>query len=122
MLRRRSAWSWQSGCWRPARRRSSMASKRGSPTIVVTRAVHQAGALTDLLRDKGARVIELPTIAIADPEDWGPFDRALREIDRYQAVLIGSKNAAEAVKARGFTVSIPVCAVGKKTKQQLSSM
>jgi uroporphyrinogen III methyltransferase/synthase len=99
-----------------------MPSRSAELTVVVTRALHQAGGLSQLLWNEGVRVIELPTIAVADPEDWAPFDRALSEIDRYRAVLIGSKNAADAVRARGFSVSIPVCAVGKKTKQLLESM
>ncbi len=101
-----------------------MTSKAGEHrplTVVVTRAVHQAGALSQLLARRGVRVIELPTIAVAEPLDWAPFDRALGEIERYRAVLIGSKNAADAVGARGFTVPIPVCAVGGKTKRHLEA-
>src|SRR5262245_56761907 len=99
-----------------------MTSRGADLTVVVTRALHQAGALTELLREAGVRVIELPVIEVADPEDWGPFDRALVGIDRFDAVLIGSKNAADAVKARGYTVPVPVCAVGTKTKKQLEAM
>jgi uroporphyrinogen-III synthase len=40
-------------------------------TVVVTRAAHQASALTQRLRLLGARVIEVPTIALAPPADGG---------------------------------------------------
>lgn len=40
-------------------------------TVVVTRAEHQSPALTARLRDLGARVVEVPTIAIAPPADGG---------------------------------------------------
>jgi uroporphyrinogen III methyltransferase/synthase len=99
-----------------------MSSSTAELTAVVTRALHQAGALSDLLRDKGVRVIELPTIAVAEPQDWAPFDRAMRAIESFDAVLIGSKNAADAVRARGFSIPIPICAVGKKTKRELEAM
>lgn len=89
--------------------------------IVVTRAPHQAGSLSSLLEERGAEVLNLPTIRIAEPEDWAPVDELLRNIRRYDAVLIGSKNAVEAVKRRGFTVPVPVVAVGRKTKVALST-
>jgi uroporphyrinogen III methyltransferase / synthase len=40
-------------------------------TVVVTRAAHQAPALSAGLRDLGARVIELPVITLAAPADGG---------------------------------------------------
>jgi len=48
--------------------------------VVVTRARAQASALTDLLRDLGAEVVESPVIEVVDPADGGV---ALRDaIDR----------------------------------------
>jgi uroporphyrinogen III methyltransferase/synthase len=40
-------------------------------TVVVTRAAHQASPLTQRLRQLGARVLEVPTIALAPPADGG---------------------------------------------------
>jgi uroporphyrinogen III methyltransferase/synthase len=40
-------------------------------TVVVTRAAHQASPLTEKLRLMGARVLEIPTIALAPPADGG---------------------------------------------------
>ncbi|MHB1775326.1 MAG: uroporphyrinogen-III C-methyltransferase [Acidimicrobiales bacterium] len=40
-------------------------------TVVVTRPPDQAGALSAALADAGARVLELPTIEVAPPEDGG---------------------------------------------------
>ncbi len=40
-------------------------------TVVVTRAAHQASPLTQRLRGLGARVLEVPTIALAPPADGG---------------------------------------------------
>ena len=35
--------------------------------VVVTRAIDQAGSLADALRERGAEVVELPVIVIAEP-------------------------------------------------------
>jgi len=45
-------------------------------TVVVTRASHQAPALSARLRDEGAQVLEVPTVAIAGPADGGAALRA----------------------------------------------
>ena len=39
--------------------------------IVITRAAEQAGQLRALLEAEGATVVEVPTIAVADPPDGG---------------------------------------------------
>ncbi len=40
--------------------------------VVVTRTRNQASALVELLEDRGADVIEIPTIRISDPADIIP--------------------------------------------------
>ncbi|HVA64438.1 MAG TPA: uroporphyrinogen-III synthase [Terriglobales bacterium] len=65
--------------------------------IVVTRALEQAGAWLEHLRALGAEAISLPTIAIAPPEDFGPLDQALRQLDSFQGLIFTSANGV-----RGF--------------------
>jgi uroporphyrinogen III methyltransferase/synthase len=48
--------------------------------ILITRAREQAAELAEPLRALGAETIELPTIAIENPEDWSPLDRAIRQL------------------------------------------
>jgi len=60
--------------------------------IVVTRARDQAGALGAKLRALGAGVVELPTIEIAPAADYGPLDRAVRELDSYEWLIFTSAN------------------------------
>ena len=48
--------------------------------IVVTRARGQADALSAKLRALGADAIELPTIEIRPPADYGPLDRAIANL------------------------------------------
>lgn len=64
-------------------------------TVVVTRAREQASELTTRLQALGASVVELPSIAIADPADGG---RALRDaaarVGSYDWVVLTSANGA----------------------------
>lgn len=67
-------------------------------TAVVTRAAGQNDELVSLLRDRGAEVIELPLIAIEEPEDDGrERDGVLHDLDRFGWLVITSPNGAERV-------------------------
>ena len=68
--------------------------------VVVTRAREQAGDLAHCLETLGARVIECPTIAIADPPDRGAaLGAALGALGEYEWVVFTSANAVERVFA-----------------------
>lgn len=63
-------------------------------TVVVTRARSQAGPLADALSTAGARVVEVPVIEIADPEDGGTVLRqAAARVAGYDWVAFTSANA-----------------------------
>jgi uroporphyrinogen III methyltransferase/synthase len=68
--------------------------------IVVTRAREQARALCDLLEAAGARVLEVPTIAIEPPDSWDALDRALAALPAYHWVVFTSVNGVSAVRQR----------------------
>lgn len=65
--------------------------------VVVTRSRAQAGVFSELLLDEGADVEEFPTIAIADPDDFGPLDRAIEGLSdgSYDWVVFTSANGVE---------------------------
>lgn len=64
--------------------------------IVVTRAPAQASRLTDRLLAAGADVINVPTIAIADPPDGGAaLAAAAAAVPTYDWVVLTSPNGAE---------------------------
>jgi uroporphyrinogen III methyltransferase/synthase len=65
-------------------------------TILVTRAREQADAFSALLRDAGARVLEVPAIAFAPPRSWAPLDAALRRLGEYRFLIFTSVNGAGA--------------------------
>jgi len=62
-------------------------------TIVVTRSPDRAGPFARLLRDRGARVVEFPTIEIIPPESWEDCDNAVRSLSSFDVVIWTSANA-----------------------------
>ena len=68
--------------------------------VLVTRAREQASALSARLRDMGAEPVELPTIRLAPPADYGPLDRAIESLSTYQWVIFTSANGVQYVMRR----------------------
>jgi uroporphyrinogen III methyltransferase/synthase len=68
--------------------------------VVVTRARAQAGELSAELERLGAEVHEFPTIEISPPEDFGPLDAAIRELDSFNLIVFTSVNGVEAFLVR----------------------
>lgn len=69
-------------------------------TVVVTRARAQAGSLTAALEAVGARVVPLPVIESADPDDLEALDRAAAGVAAYDWVVFTSANAVHRFVAR----------------------
>ncbi len=69
-------------------------------TIVVTRSREQASELSRRLQTLGANVIEIPTIAIVPPHSYEPMDAALRELDRFDWLIVTSANTARVIAER----------------------
>ncbi len=74
--------------------------------VLVTRALHQAGKLSDGLRALGVEPVEVPVLEIRPPESFAPLDAALRQIDRYDWLILTSANAARAVAGRAEELRI----------------
>jgi len=68
--------------------------------MVVTRRREQAGELRRALEQKGAKVVELPTIALASPESWAPVDEAIRRLETYDWAVFTSANGVDAFFGR----------------------
>ncbi|MDP8972962.1 MAG: uroporphyrinogen-III C-methyltransferase, partial [Actinomycetota bacterium] len=68
--------------------------------VVVTRARAQAGELSRQLKTLGAEVFEFPTIEIRAPEDFGPLDGAIWELDSFDWIVFTSVNGVEAFMER----------------------
>jgi uroporphyrinogen III methyltransferase / synthase len=78
--------------------------------VLVTRTREQAGTLRVLLEERGAVAIELPTIQVGPPDDWGPVDRAIGRLDRFDWAIFTSVNGVrfffERLAQRGEDVRV----------------
>ena len=91
--------------------------------VLVTRAVHQAGSLAQLLRDEAAQPVLAPTIRIEPPADPSELRRAVKALRRYDWIVLTSANAAEALFAAIVEAGLDsrslgdskLCAIGSKT-------
>ena len=77
-----------------------MSSPLVNRTVVVTRAANQQGEARTLLEAEGARVLDLPALVIGPPDDWGPLDDALDELEDFHWLVFSSTNGVQAVEQR----------------------
>jgi uroporphyrinogen III methyltransferase/synthase len=68
--------------------------------IVITRTREQAGRLREMLEERGALVVEFPTIEIRPPTSWEPLDNAIRRLEEFQYLLVTSVNGVRSFLAR----------------------
>ena len=96
--------------------------------ILVTRAAHQAGDLSRLLRSRWAEPLELPLIELRPCGHKSAVESALRKLFAYDWVIFSSANAVEftfrrigemGLDARVFGAA-RVCAVGPRTAEALA--
>jgi len=91
--------------------------------VLVTRAAHQAGKLSDGLRALGAEPVEVPVLEMQPPESFAPLDQALRQLDSYHWLILTSANTVRALAERAAQLSLPlappaslnVAAIGEAT-------
>lgn len=93
--------------------------------VVVTRARHQAGELTRRMAAAGAEVLEVATVAVADPADGGAALReAAARVASYHWVVFTSANAVDRFMARlrdarDFGAAARIAAIGPGTADAL---
>ena len=93
--------------------------------ILITRAAHQAGKLSEGLRALGADPVEVPVIEIQPPADFAPLDRALRSLPSYDWLILTSANAVRALADRTAalglnltdTARLNIAAIGEATAE-----
>ncbi len=92
--------------------------------ILVTRAAHQAGRLSDELRELGAEPVEVPVLEIQPPASYDPLDVAIRNLGAYDWLILTSANTVNAlverIAASGIVASPrgpQVAAIGSSTAQ-----
>jgi uroporphyrinogen III methyltransferase/synthase len=88
--------------------------------IIVTRSRKQAGCLIRALEKHGAEVIAIPAIAIEDPSDPRPLERAAAAAAAYELVIFTSANAvSQWAKRDPATITGAICAIGPGTATAL---
>ena len=68
--------------------------------ILTTRASKQSGGLAAPLQEMGAEVVEIPTIEIKPPSSYKALDAALKNIRKYDWLVLTSVNGVEALFSR----------------------
>lgn len=95
--------------------------------VLVGRARHQASALASGLRLQGAEVIEIPFIEIRRPHSYKALDSALRDLKKYDWLVLTSVNGVTAVWDRAKKLGLnkrsfshlKIAAIGPATKKSL---
>jgi uroporphyrinogen-III synthase len=98
--------------------------------ILVTRAAHQAGKLSEGLRTLGAEPVEVPVLEICPPENFEALDEALRNLSGYDWLIFTSANTVRSVADRAIALSRPlerilaskVAAVGAATAAEVEKI
>jgi uroporphyrinogen-III synthase len=97
--------------------------------ILTTRASKQSGGLATPLREMGAEVIEIPTIVIKPPTSYKALDAALRNVGKYDWLILTSVNGVEALFVRLEKLRIApeklahlqVAAIGPATQREIET-
>ncbi len=97
--------------------------------VVVTRASAQAAPLCRRLRRLGARVMSIPVIGFEPPSEWGPADRAIRDLPSYEWLVFTSVNGVDRfverldMSKRDLRDLPPrICAIGPATADRIRAL
>jgi uroporphyrinogen III methyltransferase / synthase len=107
--------------------RQSNSAPIAGKTILVTRAAKQASEFSQMLKTRGARVLEMPTLEIVPPSSWQDLDRQIDRLKDFHWLILTSTNAVDAFFARlqqagkdsRALAGIKIAVVGQKTAQSL---
>jgi uroporphyrinogen-III synthase len=84
------------------------ASPLAGRNILITRASEQTASLVRELEARGAKPVLQPMIAFHPPTDFGPLDKALRELRTFDWLLLTSANTVRALMERSQSLGVDV--------------
>ncbi|MDQ1328605.1 MAG: uroporphyrinogen methyltransferase / synthase [Candidatus Poribacteria bacterium] len=95
--------------------------------IIITRSLHQAQKMVDLITDLGGEPLTFPTIEIVPPTQSEPMDKSINNIEKYSWLIFTSVNGVSAFLDRMRYLhkdirslkDIKICSIGPKTKEEL---
>ena len=99
-------------------------------SVVITRSIAQNESLRRLLEARGARVVEVPLIAVVEPDDEGrERDEVLQRFEDFDWIVVTSPNGADrvapflsAAHAAGDAKRFPLmAAVGEATARSVGT-
>jgi uroporphyrinogen-III synthase len=96
--------------------------------VAVTRGKGGEDGLSARLRELGAKVLDVPAIAVAPPESWEALDEALSALAQFDWIAFASATAVDATLSRIATLGLSpppmgtrIAAVGKATADRLQN-
>ena len=96
----------------------------------MTRSKNSSAEIQSMLESRGAAVVCLPTIEVADPDSWTECDATIWKLAEYDSVCFTSKNAVEKLiqrirlirpQALNTLATRNLFAIGEKTRSVLEA-
>ena len=96
-------------------------------TVVVTRPVHQAHSLCQLIESCGGTALRFPVLEIGEPQDPHGLSDLIKRLGQFDIAIFVSPNAAQwgmkSIQAfGGFPAHVKVAAVGQGTAKKLTEL
>ncbi len=96
-------------------------------TVLITRATGQSSGFSQMLRSRGAQVLEMPTLEIVPPTSWQDLDREIERLSDFNWLILTSTNGVDAFFSRLYAAGkdsralagVQIAVVGQKTAQAL---
>ncbi|VXD23068.1 Uroporphyrinogen III methylase [Planktothrix serta PCC 8927] len=87
-------------------------------TILVTRSAEQSSQFSELLKEQGATVIEMPALVITPPSSWEGLDQAIKQLEItsetfFDWLILTSSNGVEYFFDRLMTLGKDIRSLGK---------
>jgi uroporphyrinogen III methyltransferase / synthase len=92
--------------------RSPLEGKR----IVITRATSQSESLAQELGGRGAIPIVLPVVEFSEPDDFGPLDAAIGQLDQFDWMIFTSGQAVRAAVGRSRDLGSSLSVAGGRLR------
>ncbi|MGR3309659.1 MAG: bifunctional uroporphyrinogen-III C-methyltransferase/uroporphyrinogen-III synthase, partial [Candidatus Brocadiales bacterium] len=96
-------------------------------TVAVTRSRDQASEFAEQLQERGAKVVEFPTIKTVPPDNIEPMDEVIRTVESFDWLIFTSVNGVDAFFKRLFDLGgdirnlkgVKICSIGPATTERI---
>ena len=84
--------------------------------IVITRSAAQSEAIARELTARGAIPVVLPLVAFAEPENFAPLDAAIKDMQRFDWMILTSAQAVRSVVRRCESLKVSLIRAGSRLR------